>query len=301
MADVELGRYRLAVPIHEEIFGTQIVPERLAAAAAQPHPVVVFIRGQPGAGKTATTAMIKHTVGLRGPAAHLCGDSYKPYHPDYSRLMDDDDRTAGAFTRLDTRAWHAAAEAWVRVRGCHAVVETALADPAEFARTAGRFRESGLRVQVAVMAVPEALSRLGILDRYLRQKEVHGRGRFVAQANHDGCYHGMIETVAAIEADHLADTVVVFRRGAEVVAESHLDDQGRWSGATGLAATVRAERVRPWTIDESLRFCATLDRVATSAGPARHPELRRIAQLAVPLVADSTQLEATEASWDQVS
>lgn len=147
MPEVNLERYRLPPALHAEIFQTQIVPERLAGAVAQGYPVVVFIGGQPGAGKTATTEMIKHTMGLLGPAAHVCGDFYKPYHPDYQRLVSTDDRTAGAYTRLDTRLWHAAAETWAQERHCHTVVETALADPGEFAQSAARFRSSGARVE----------------------------------------------------------------------------------------------------------------------------------------------------------
>ena len=292
MAEVDLKRYRLAGALHQEIFQTQIVPERLGTAVAQRYPVVVFIGGQPGAGKTATTAMIKHTMGLRGPVAHVCGDFYKPYHPDYSRLLEKDDRTAGAYTRLDTRLWHAAAEDWVQSRGCHAVVETALADPREFAETAGRFRAAGTRVEVAVMGVPEALSRLGIVDRYLRQVEIHGHGRFVAQSNHDACYRGVRETVAAIQTQETADNVVVFRRGATVVGAARRDDNGHWVGAQQLAEDVASERERPWTIDESLRFCTSLNRVALRGGREWYPELRQIAQLARPLAAEATPLEA---------
>lgn len=181
MSEVEdLERYKLPDWMHAEIFHNQIVPERLAGPAYQERPVVVFIGGQPGAGKTATTDTINHALDTRGGAAHICGDFYKPYHPDYARLLAEDDRTAGAYTRLDTRQWHTEAEAYVREHHCHAVVETALADPAGFAETARRFHVSGYRVEVAALAVPAALSRLGLMDRYMRQAQIDGRGRFVA-------------------------------------------------------------------------------------------------------------------------
>ncbi len=292
MPEVDLERYRLRSALHEQIFRTEIVPERLEPVAPQQHPVVVFIGGQPGAGKTATTDMIKHTMGLHGPVAHVCGDFYKPYHPDYSRLMDEDERTAGAYTRLDTRLWHGAAEDWARARGCHTVAETALADPDEFRRAATAFRAAGFRVEVAVLAVPEALSRLGIVARYLEQAAVHGRGRFVATSNHDACYRGIPETMAAIEAQRLADKVIVFRRGAVVVDSAERGPDGDWLGTPKLKNAVMAERSRPWGTTASLKFCTSLDRVARQGGPAWHPELREIAQLAAPLVVSGTPLEA---------
>ncbi|MGW6277748.1 zeta toxin family protein [Kribbella sp. NPDC055071] len=289
---IDLERFKLPAPLHEEIFRGRIVPRELDSAVSQRYPVVVFVGGQPGAGKTAATDMIKHTMGLLGPAAHVCGDFYKPYHPDYNRLMATDDRTAGAYTRLDTRLWHADAEDWARARRCHTVVETALADAGEFAESAARFHAAGFRVEVAVLAVPEALSRLGIVARYLRQVEFHGHGRFVAQSNHDACYRGVPETVAAIHAQGLAGNIVVFRRGAGVVAAAHRDDRGVWNGTDLLTESVAAERRRPWTIDESLKFCANLNSIAQQAGPDWHAELRLIAELARPLATAGTPLDA---------
>ncbi|MFI5731123.1 zeta toxin family protein [Kribbella sp. NPDC051587] len=284
MAEVaDLGRYRLNEELHAEIFSSRIVPRELAGAMRQERPAVVFIGGQPGAGKTATTDMIKRTMGLRGQAAHVCGDFYKPYHPDYVRLQAEDERTAGAYTRLDTRLWHAAAEDWARARGCHTVVETALADPEEFARAAANFGAAGFRVEVAVLAVPEALSRLGIVARYLDQIALHGRGRFVARSNHDGCYRGIPATIAAVQANQLADNVIVFRRGAAVVTAAQRAENGSWSGSQHLAEDVAGERSRPWGTTASLKFCTSLNRIAQQGGPTWHPELREIAQLAAPL------------------
>jgi UDP-N-acetylglucosamine kinase len=222
----------------------------------------------------------------------VCGDFYKPYHPDYSRLMDADERTAGAFTRLDTRLWHSAAEDWARSRGCHTIVETALADPEEFRRVAADFRAAGFRVEVAVMAVPEALSRLGIVARYLEQAAVHGRGRFVAKSNHDACYRGVPETTAAVEARYLADNVTVFRRGAVVVAAAERDAEGKWAGTPQFAEAVKTERSRAWGTTASLKFCTSLNRIAQQGGRTWHPELREIAQLAAPLAVAGTPLEA---------
>jgi UDP-N-acetylglucosamine kinase len=219
----------------------------------------------------------------RGRVAHVCGDLYKPFHPDYDRLLAEDDRTAGAYTRLDTRQWHAEAEAYVRDRCCHALVETSLADPDEFATTADRFRASGYRVEVAALAVPAALSRLGIACRYMRQADVDGHGRYVARGNHDHCYAGMVETAARVDQDGGADTVFAFRRGNHPVFQNHRSASGAWSGPQGFADAIEAERVREWTQLESLSFCHGLNRVAQNLGLEWTSELADIAEQARPL------------------
>ncbi len=57
------------------------------------------------------------------------------------------------------------------------LVESACRHPDDFCRLAEIFRAGGYKIRVAIMAVPEALSRLGILVRYYRNlPEAQSRG-----------------------------------------------------------------------------------------------------------------------------
>jgi hypothetical protein len=286
LTEVDLNRYKLSEDDNEKVFRRRIVPREFYGAVAQARPIAVFIGGQPGAGKTATTQMAKSHLDQRGGVAHVCGDFYKPYHPDYARLLREDDATAGAYTRLDSREWHAKAEEYARRQRFDVVVESALADPDEFAEVAGRFREAGYGVRVAALAVPAAQSRLGIMQRYAEQVRDHGRGRWVAQTNHDRCYDGMLDTVDRIDADRLADRMEVYRRGNILVYANALGPDGQWEHPPQARSAILAERHRPWTAEEIAQCRAQvlqtrrdLDQVWT---PEYSRRLNEIIDLAAP-------------------
>jgi UDP-N-acetylglucosamine kinase len=75
-------RYLLSEAESRRIFEQDIVPEQLGHAAAQEQPGVVFVAGQPGAGKTKTTESIVELLADRGGAAVVNSDFYKPYQPE---------------------------------------------------------------------------------------------------------------------------------------------------------------------------------------------------------------------------
>ncbi len=126
--------------------------------------------------------------------------------------------------------------------------------PSEFAEPAARFRAAGYRVEVAVLAVPEALSRLGILDRYSQQVQKFGYGRVINSAVHDACYEGVLRETEAIDrGDVVVDAVSVFRRGPQTLSTNQRGRDGRWKRTPDAKETVIAERARAWTQEESGR------------------------------------------------
>jgi hypothetical protein len=46
------------------------------------------------------------------------------------------------------------------------IIETTAPNPAYFAEQVARYRSAGYRVEAAILAVPEAASRLGVVHRY---------------------------------------------------------------------------------------------------------------------------------------
>jgi len=61
------------------------------------------------------------------------------------------------------------------------LIETTMRDPGDFAEPARMFRDAGYRVETAILAVPESLSRLGI-QRYEEQRRGKGHGRLTLQS-----------------------------------------------------------------------------------------------------------------------
>ncbi|GIE90760.1 zeta toxin family protein [Actinoplanes regularis] len=112
------------------------------------------------------TESVKRRLDRRGGAVIVNSDFCKPFHPEYSRLLAEDDRNAALCTSLDGRRWMAIAEQYLIEARSDVIIETTMRDPSDFVEPAKMFRAAGYHVEAAIMAVPESLNRLGI--EYIR-------------------------------------------------------------------------------------------------------------------------------------
>lgn len=257
-----------------------ILPTATEGAARQQRPVVIFVAGQPGAGKSHLADLLHSVLDHRGGAVRIGSDLYKICHPAYEALLTADDRSAGVQVRYDTLKWQVAVEQHTRRNAFDAVVETALACPSQFREAAAAYRGAGYHVDVAVLATPEALSQLGVLERYLLQVRASGTGRYVPWDNHDSVASRLMETLQVIEVEKLADRVLVLRRGLELLYSNRLVN-GVWSGPLEAARAVHAERARPWTAKETARFRMQLSRTEHHLHHERVSSERRLAAVQV--------------------
>lgn len=275
----------LSEEANERIFREQIVPMFLTGAPAQKQPVAVIVGGQTGAGKTAVTSMVKDALGRSGGFVNINMDFYNPLHPSYHRWRAEDENTASAKVRPDGERWWAKAQEHAIDNRCHVVLESAMRYASEFEDIARRFHDAGYRVEVAIVAVPEALSRLGILQRYWGEVQDVGHGRLIDPAIHDECYRGVMRGSAAIDAGDLAHSAFAFGRNGEIVYANHTGPDGSWREPPRLAAAVQAERQRPWTDAEQHWYTRNSGKLRAAIDPRHHRELDAIDVTAAPLLA----------------
>ncbi|WP_406182967.1 zeta toxin family protein [Streptomyces canus] len=253
-----------------------ILPAATQDAVVQRRPVVVVVAGQPGAGKTWIADLVQAVLDRRGGAVRVGRDLYKPVHRHYAHALATDVRTAGALVRPDTARWQAAVEAHVREMGFDAVVESALADPDDFRDSSTAYRAAGHRIEVVAVATSEALSQLGIVDRFLTEAAV-GCGRYVSWENHDSCAKNLLNTLAVLEAEQLADRVTVVRRDGTLLYANELTPDGDWRRRPAADRAVRVERARPWTAPETAVFRRELARTDRRVHTELTEEDRRLA------------------------
>lgn len=259
-----------------EVLQRVILPGAARTAVRQHRPVAVVVAGQPGAGKTQIADLVQAALDRRGGAVRVGRDLYKPVHRRYADALAADVRTAGALVRPDTVRWQAAVEARVREMGLDAVVESALADPDDFRSSSCAYRAAGHRLEVVALATAEALSQMGIVDRFLTEA-ANGGGRYVSWENHDTCAKGLLSTLAVIETEQLADRVTVVRRDGTVLYSNELTPEGSWRRRPAAERVVRAERARPWTARESAVFRRGLARTDRRVHAELADEDRRLA------------------------
>jgi hypothetical protein len=248
---------------HERIFRERIVRREFADATASSSPGVVLLGGQPGSGKSALLDVA--TEYLSTPSARavqIVGDDLRDYHPDYQRLLTDNDRTAAAATDRDSGRWVQKCLAYAREHRYSVVIEGTMRDPRVPLATAADFRAAGYRVEAWVMAVDPLSSRLGILARYHEQRAALGYGRFTVDVAHDAAVAGVLDSVDALQDAGAVERMLVVARGPEAIADLAGD-----ALKPRTRAVIDAERARPWTPKEVQAFVAQAEQFGASLPP----------------------------------
>jgi len=249
-------RYLLDEAESGRIFRDRIVPDQLTGVP-QEQPVVVFVGGQPGDGKATITAMVKAVLRRRGRPVVLSAAAYEPYHPRFHEPITDVPTTAGKYVEPDGRRWLANAEQLVIQERYDAIVETEFLDPDGFAASASRFKEAGFQVEVAILAVHEALSRFGVLERHMRALEDFGFGRLAVQSVHDAGYEGVLLAAELADQGEWTDRIAVLRPDGQLIYGNQRDADGQWQRPGRTTDAIAWERDRPWTVVESRNFLDT--------------------------------------------
>lgn len=276
---IDRHRYLLAEGDSIQIFRDKILPLEIEGKAESvAGPVVVFVAGQPGSGKTGLTASVVEGFASVGGCLVINSDYYKPYHPMWVQLMAEDDTTAAPFTSADGRRWMAQAEDWAIRNRVNVVIETTMRDPGDFEEPAHLFRDNGYAVDVVVLAVPEAWSRLGILTRYAEMVAANGAGRLTEVSNHDAAYAGVLNAMRHLDAQPSVDVLSVWRRGGELLYANQTTPAG-WAAPATAAHAVEHERTRPWTEAEASRFLQAVGALRTALPASLHDQVTDVRAL----------------------
>ncbi|KAI1335130.1 zeta toxin [Xylariaceae sp. FL0016] len=255
--------------------------------------VAVLVVGQTGAGKTRTAPLLQRALTARhGRVVHLVADTYKTYHPAFARLARERPALASPGTGTDARRWLAMAARHAIRRRLPVLLESACRHPGDFAELARAFRDGGYRVEVAVMAVPEGLSRLGILTRFYERAREGAGGRLPARltpkAVHDDSYAGLLEAAQFVDLSDAVDQVVVVRRD-NLVSYVNERMEGHWRDPPLAAETICRERERPLTDQEDEDSTRRLMRLRLMGTDALRAELGEIEELLSPLAPNNEE------------
>lgn len=284
----------LSEEANERIFREQIVPKFLTGPPAQERPLLIIVGGQTGAGKTAATTMVKRALGAAGGFVDIDMDLYNPEHPAFVSWQAANPILASALVRPDGERWWVRAQDHAIENRMHVIVESAMRYPSEFEDVARRFRDGGYRVEVALIAVPESVSRLGILQRYWQEIRDSGQGRRIDREVHDETYRGVMRGAAAVDDGGLAQFACALRRDGAGVYVNQVDTTGSWQRPPELAHVVDAERRRPFDAQENVWFARKVSTLHAALPPEWRQELEAIQRAASPLLVPH-DIEAAEA------
>jgi hypothetical protein len=281
--------YGLPQALLEETFQQIIVPDYLLRSNPEPQqrPEALLLGGQPGAGKSTTTPQFHREFAGRGGLVWVTWDDFRPFHPDYERLLIERPADMPDVTRPAARWWQDRAAAYLRAGRYHTLLEGGFRDPATVLATAERFAEAGYGVRVCALAVPAVLSRLGIIERFARQVEVAGTGRWTTAASHDADYSGTVEVLRLAEASPAVSRISLLTRDGQVY-DNHRGPTGQWtirvSAVDVLAEAHDTPLSRLQRTALANRLASTLERLkrADIAHPALHDMAAEVEQGLAP-------------------
>ena len=195
-------------------------------------PVVTFIVGQPAAGKS---RMIERLQQER-PGVMIDSDEIRQMHPRVDEIVAHDPVRWDVLANAPVGYVVPRVLDWARGEGYNVYLENTLTNPDQVRQTIDEFRQAGYKVELAVIAVPEIMSRISIGIRYARGLHRHdGRPRWTALAAHDTAYQAIPDGVSQLAG--AADTVSVWNRMGKLW-------EGKGDRAAEALAVLDAERHR---------------------------------------------------------
>ena len=276
MVEFDYLKHYLSEEDSERVFRELIVPDRIQGKAeSTDSPLAVFVAAQPGAGKTQLTKALAASLANHGGCVQINSDTYKPYHPQWQQLLAENDTTAAPYTSADGRRWMTYAEAYATEHRLNVVLETTVRDPGVFREPVDRLRASGYRIEVHAIAVPQATSQMGILNRYVQQVQDEGSGRLTEQSNHDESYRLVAEALKREDGQPSVDALSIWRRDNQLLY-SNITTNGHWAAPAMAARVLADERGRQWTYPEAIAFLDDVRQMEARLPPVLRPRLDRV-------------------------
>ena len=236
------------------LYEAQVGPSIFADAQASDIPVGVIVGGQPGAGKTRAVDRARR----EHDALEIPSDDLKTFHPDYDRLMATDPLAMPDATDPAMNAWRKMALDEAVQRRSSLVFETTMRRPGMAEATASTIRDGGFATEVRVLGVPQVVSGLGVLQRYVDQAEQHGTGRWTRQSDQDQAVEAIPGAVDRLVDQGLVDRLmVVARDGTELY-----DERSPTSARGALEALSAAQDPSTVTPEQATWWAGEYDRCA---------------------------------------
>lgn len=206
--DYELGKAE-----REHIFETEILPAIFSDTEPSKEPTVVFLGGQPGAGKGKVAARTKSELETD---VVIDPDEFRKFHPDFGEINENHGSEAARYTHEDASAWADMARDYAMENGYNLVIDGTMKTPKSAQKRMQKFKDNGYKVNVKVLAVNEFTSQSGVIGRFISQAKRLGSGRSVPQEIQKAAYEGLFETVKMLQESDIADRVEVHSRKEKV-------------------------------------------------------------------------------------
>ncbi|MFE1400369.1 zeta toxin family protein [Nocardiopsis dassonvillei] len=249
-SDFEVDRDELA-----DIFTTAIRDLVFENAVPYPpgqRPVMVQLGGQLAAGKSTAMADIQARHGVH--VVELKPDTFRPFHPQYARIVRDHPHEAVALTNQAMHTWCDMVRDYAHQHGYGLIVEGTFSRPEYLVAYAEQMAQPATRDvggvvepvhdgfinEVVVVATPYERSALDMVGRYVGQPP--GKGRWADIGGHDFSFHQLPDSVETLETTPQVDRIIITDRSGALRYQNQRGADGAWQEPPQAAQALRDAR-----------------------------------------------------------
>ncbi len=236
-----------------------------ASAVRSDKPVVEFIVGGPGAGKTGVEIFLKEKLRKEGEKAVIIGsDKIAEYHPDYEELMEELTDFRYKKTREFVRPAAEKIYKEVTDRKISILNEQVFnkgKDDLDFVKN---FKDKGYKINVNIIATDIYVSKLACFERESLMLRNGESPRQISSEDHKAMYNVFLEEVKEFQRLGLLDQINVYKRGKSInkpeLIYSSIENESRYRDFEDAINVVRSKQ-RDEILDEPITYLNKLNKI----------------------------------------
>lgn len=204
------NKYRLTDEEYEAYYKETIM-SLTARITPVDEPKLVFVVGQPGAGKSKLIPIINSQLNFNAVIADY--DQVRQMHPKYDIASQEVPADIHMALLPDADRMNEDLRHYCRDHNLNLIYEGTMRGTAVFMKIAEEFKEANYEVDVAAMSVPKLQSYGSTIIRYATDLNYNNKPRWVSKEVHDTAYENLLITLRKLLDAGLIDKTTVWRRG----------------------------------------------------------------------------------------
>lgn len=240
--------------------------EFLMEAKPSENPEVTFVVAQPGAGKTALSAMsmkeIKESNGKM--PVNINADRLAEYHRNYNELLDYIPEDRFRITREFVNPTMKDIQNVLIKNKVSMVIECTLNSEKKI-KLMENLKRKGYKVNIKVLAVDKLESRISCFEREVALLKLDSKARGIDKECHENSYYNMIKTLMKIINIQCWDNIEIFKRGKDK-GEPETIYKSFELGDMNIISTIKEERKqqRKQIIENEDEYMGRINKVTDS-------------------------------------
>lgn len=186
----------------------------IAAKTSLDKPKAFILAGQPGAGKGGLSRRIE--AELQDDVVTIDPEALRDYHPDVRRLRETHPYTWAPHTQSDADFWSEKLLTHTTALKKNLIYNATLSNGEWLSTLISELRSKSYEVEVRVVAAPTLESTLGIDQRFTRNFDVNGYGRYTLAEVHDEAYEKLPVCLDLLHQRTDARIRIFYREGREL-------------------------------------------------------------------------------------